>query len=70
MKYAVRIAGNRTLVSDLALLKDMPLVDLYCDFKPERDGELLRSIKTLKQLSGRPAAELLREAGKPAPDKP
>ena len=38
-----------TQVSDLSPLKGMPLKDLGCDFKPERDAEILRSIKTLER---------------------
>ena len=38
-----------TQVTDLSPLKDMPLIrTLRCDFKPERDAEILRSIKTLE----------------------
>jgi Leucine-rich repeat (LRR) protein len=50
-----------TKISDLTLLKDMPLKDLYCDFKPERDAVLLRSIKTLEKINGKPAAEFWKE---------
>ena len=39
----------------------MPLKDLDCDFKPERDTELLRSIKTLETINGKPAAEFWKE---------
>jgi hypothetical protein len=30
---------------------------LGCDFKPDRDTEVLRSIKTLEFINGKPAAE-------------
>jgi hypothetical protein len=33
----------------------MPLQELACDFKPERDAKLLRSIKTLEKINGKPA---------------
>jgi eukaryotic-like serine/threonine-protein kinase len=46
-----------TKVSDLSPLKDMPLKELRCDFKPERDADILRSIKTLETINGKPAAE-------------
>ena len=46
-----------TRVADLSPLKEMPLKELRCDFKPERDGEILRSIKTLEQINGKPAKE-------------
>ena len=44
-------------MSDLSPLKGMPLKTLGCDFKPERDAEILRSIKTLETINGKPAAE-------------
>jgi hypothetical protein len=34
----------------------MPLRRIAYDFKPERDGEILRSIPTLKQINDMPAA--------------
>jgi hypothetical protein len=48
-------------VSDHSPLKDMPLKTLYCDFKPERDTELLRSIKTLEIINGKPSAKFWKE---------
>jgi hypothetical protein len=39
----------------------MPLNVLGCDFKPERDKEILRSIKTLESINGKPAADFWRE---------
>jgi len=44
-------------VSDFSLLKEMPLKNLYLNFQPERDTELLRSIKTLETINNKPAAE-------------
>jgi len=44
-----------TKVTDLSPLKGMPLVELRCEFKAERDAELLRSIKTLKTINLQPA---------------
>jgi hypothetical protein len=35
----------------------MPLKELRCDFKPERDADILRSIKTLEKINDKPAAE-------------
>ena len=49
-----------TPLSDLTLLEDMPLVKVWCEFKPERDAELLRSIKTLQFINDKPAAEVLK----------
>lgn len=51
----VNIEGMK--VTDLALLKGTPLKELPCDFQPERDAEILRSIKTLETINGKPAAE-------------
>ena len=48
-------------ISDLSVLRDMPLKELSCDFNPERDTELLRSIKTLETINGKPAAEFWKE---------
>lgn len=44
-------------VSDMSVLAGMPLKRLYCDFQPERDTEILRSIKTLETINGLPVAE-------------
>lgn len=35
----------------------MPLAELTLTFRPERDTELLRSIKTLETINGKAAAE-------------
>jgi hypothetical protein len=51
-----------TQVSDLSPLKEMPLKDLGCDFSPERDNEILGSIKTLLTINGKSATELLNTA--------
>jgi len=50
-----------TKVADLSPLKGMPLTELACDFKLERDTEILRSIKTLEKINGKPAADFLKE---------
>ena len=39
----------------------MPLKILMFDFKPSRDTELLRSIKTLETINEKPAAEFWKE---------
>jgi len=44
-------------ITDLTPLKGMPLEQLTCDFKAERDADILRSIKTLGKINGMPAAE-------------
>jgi Leucine-rich repeat (LRR) protein len=51
------LAMYRTRVTDLSLLKGMSLKELGCDFRPDRDAEILRSIKTLERINGKPAAE-------------
>ena len=43
--------------------------DLRCDFKPERDAEILRSIKTLETINGKPAAEFWKEVDAKAANK-
>ncbi len=52
---------NATLVTNLSPLQDMPLQLLDLDFKPERDTELLRSIKTLETINSKPVAEFWKE---------
>ena len=52
---------DSTQVTDLSPLKDMPLQILACDFSPERDGPILRSIKTLHSINGKPVAEFWKE---------
>jgi tRNA A-37 threonylcarbamoyl transferase component Bud32 len=42
---------------DLSPLDGMPLKSIRCDFRPERDTELLRSLRDLETINGRPAAE-------------
>jgi len=48
----------------LSPLKDLPLTNIECDFQPERDAEILRSIKTLETINGKPAAEFWKEVEK------
>lgn len=55
------LSCNGTKVSDLSPLKGMPLVELSCNFKAERDAEILRSIKTLVKINGKPANEFWKE---------
>ena len=52
---------GRTRVSDLSPVKGMPLKEIWCDFKPERDAELLRSITTLEKINGKPAADFWKD---------
>jgi Leucine-rich repeat (LRR) protein len=56
-KNLTRLRIDHTKVTDLSLLKGMPLKELTCDFRPDRDAEILRSVKTLETINGKPAAE-------------
>lgn len=47
---------NLTKVTDWSVLQGMPLGSLWGDFKLKRDGELLRSIKSLIEINGQPVA--------------
>jgi hypothetical protein len=49
-------------VTDLTPLQGMPLVEVVGPFDPKRDAELLKSIKTLKKINHKPAAEFLGQA--------
>jgi hypothetical protein len=59
-----------TNVKDLRPLKGMPLKAFRIDFKPERDAEILRSIKTLEKINNQPAAEFWKEVDAKKPPKP
>ena len=52
---------ENTSVSDLSPLKGMSLTSIRCDFNPERDAPILRSIKTLQEINGKPAEEFWKE---------
>ena len=58
---------HNTRVSDLSPLKGMPLKIVDCDFRPERDAEILRSIKTLVQINDKPVAQFWKEVGSNTP---
>jgi serine/threonine protein kinase len=49
-------------VEDLSPLRGMKLEALWAPVRPERDAALLRSIASLKEVNGRPVAEMYREA--------
>ncbi len=49
-------------VTDLSPLKGMPLKELKCDFKPERDTEIMRSLKTLEKINGKLASDFWKQA--------
>jgi len=48
-------------VTDLSPIKDIHLLSLSCNFKLERDSELVRSIGSLKFINGKPATEFWKE---------
>jgi eukaryotic-like serine/threonine-protein kinase len=50
-----------TQVTDLSPLIGMPLETIKCDFKADRDAKILRSIKTLKFINDKPAAEFWKD---------
>jgi len=52
---------TNTPVVDLAPLKKLPLKWLQCDFRPERDAAILRSIKSLVTINGKPVADFWNE---------
>jgi serine/threonine protein kinase/formylglycine-generating enzyme required for sulfatase activity/Leucine-rich repeat (LRR) protein len=60
-KHLTGLWLNGTKVTDLSLLKGMPLKELACDFQPERDAEILRPIKTLEKINGKPVAEFWKD---------
>ena len=50
-----------TQVEDLSVLKGMPLEEIFCDFKAERDTAILRSFTTLMKINDKPAQEFWKE---------
>jgi serine/threonine protein kinase/Leucine-rich repeat (LRR) protein len=52
---------GRTRVTDLSPLKGLPLKMLGYEVKPERDAEILRSIKTLELINSKLAADFWKE---------
>jgi serine/threonine protein kinase/Leucine-rich repeat (LRR) protein len=58
----LRVLGSgEAKIDDLSPLQGMPLETLWCKFKPGPDTEFLRSIKTLKKINGKPAADFWKE---------
>jgi eukaryotic-like serine/threonine-protein kinase len=52
-----------TPVTDISPLKDLPLKNVECDFQPARDAAILRSIKSLQTINGKPVEQFWRELG-------
>jgi hypothetical protein len=55
----LHIEGTR--ITDLSPLEGLPIKELSCDLKLDRDSAILRSIKTLETINGKPAAEVWKE---------
>jgi len=55
---------NGTNITDHTPLRGLPLHELTLNFQPERDGELLRSIKTLEVINDKPVAAFWKETEK------
>jgi serine/threonine protein kinase len=53
-----------TKVSTLSPLRGMPLTVLNCDFEPDRDLEVLLSLKSLKFVNWKPVAEFWKDVGR------
>jgi hypothetical protein len=52
------------MVTNLSVLRGMPLKEIGCDFVPERDTKLLRSITTLESINEKSAKEFWKDADK------
>ena len=50
-----------TPVTNLSSLAGMPLQILECDFNLDRDADVLRSLKSLKSINGKPAPQFWEE---------
>ncbi len=62
---------SRTRLTDLSPLRGMRLQVLSCEFNAARDDEVLRSITTLHEINGQPAADFWRaQAAKQPPRQP
>lgn len=57
----IEASFDGTPVTDLSSLKGMPLKSIRCAFQPERDTDILRSLKTLETINGKPAADFWKE---------
>ena len=59
-----RLIVDRTKITDFSPIRGLPLKYVIGDFVPERDGDILREIRTLQTINNTPAAEFL--SGAPA----
>jgi serine/threonine protein kinase len=51
-------------VTDLSPIKDLPLMVIRLDFQAKRDAVILRGIRTLVTINGKPAAQFWKEVDK------
>ncbi len=58
-----RLDCSNTAVADLSPLRDLPLTDLSCDVQNAQGAAVVRSVRTLKVIRGRPAEEFWRGCG-------
>jgi hypothetical protein len=58
---------HQTAVNDLSPIEELPVQYLYCDFQRERDAEVLRRIRTLQTINGKPAKQFWMKHGLPVP---
>jgi hypothetical protein len=59
----IHLDGSK--VEDLTPLKGMPLKSINCDFKAERDGDILKTMNdTLETINDKPAKEFWKEVEK------
>lgn len=57
-----RLSCDDSRITDLSPLRSMPLDNIKCDFVAARDSKILQSIKTLKKINEKPAAEFWSDA--------
>jgi hypothetical protein len=43
----------------------MPLAELWCDFRRERDAAVVRSLTTLHTINGKPVKDFWKDVGGP-----
>lgn len=60
---------HNTSITDFTPLQKMPLQELRCDFVPERDADILRSIKTLEKINEKPAQDFWKEVDEKFPPR-
>ncbi len=56
-----RLSVRDTKATDLSPLRDLSLKSIECDFKPERDTAILRSMKTLEEINQKPVEDFWKQ---------